>query len=128
MDRAWFYVDEGFGYTDEAAVEDLGQGWVAEEALAIGLMAAGRALRDDEFEGDEERFVAGVAMAVNHRGDSDSTGSIAGQILGAALGVGVLPRRCLDRLELREVVEQVAADLHDCWAGVPGWEERYRVV
>src|SRR5690606_32540502 len=103
---------DGFDYTDEAAVEDLGLGWVAEEALAIGVMAAGRALRDAEFGTDEERFVAGVTMAVNHRGDTDSTGSIAGQILGAALGEAALPAGWLERLELRDVVAQVAEDLH----------------
>jgi len=75
---------------------------VAEEALAIGLYAALVA----------ESFEHGVLLAVNHSGDSDSTGAIAGNLLGVALGELAIPRTWLARLELRDVVEQVADDLH----------------
>ena len=85
-----------------ADVVQLGAGFVAEEALAIGLYAALTA----------ETFEHGVLLAVNHGGDSDSTGSIAGTLLGLALGEQAVPRRWADRLELRDVVEQVADDLH----------------
>ena len=85
-----------------ADVESLGEGWVAEEALAIGLYAALAA----------EGFEHGVLLAVNHSGDSDSTGAITGSLLGVALGELAIPRRWLDRLELRDVIEQVADDLH----------------
>jgi ADP-ribosylglycohydrolase len=83
-------------------VESLGAGWVAEEALAIGLYAA---LAADGLE-------QGLLLAVNHSGDSDSTGAIAGALLGLALGEQAIPGRWLERLELRDVVEQVADDLH----------------
>jgi ADP-ribosyl-[dinitrogen reductase] hydrolase len=53
-------------------VERLGQGWVAEEALAISLYCALVA------EGD---FTRGVLLAVNYGGDSDSTGAITGNVL-----------------------------------------------
>jgi ADP-ribosylglycohydrolase len=85
-----------------ADVESLGEGWVAEEALAIGLYAALVA----------EGFEHGVLLAVNHSGDSDSTGAIAGSLLGVALGELAIPRRWLARLELRDALEQVADDLH----------------
>ena len=85
-----------------ASVESLGQGWVAEEALAIGLHAA---LVAEDFE-------HGVLLAVNHSGDSDSTGAIAGSLLGLTLGELAIPRRWLERLELHDVIEQVADDLH----------------
>jgi ADP-ribosylglycohydrolase len=85
-----------------ADVVQLGAGFVAEEALAIGLYAA---LSAGSFE-------HGVLLAVNHGGDSDSTGSIAGTLLGLALGEQAIPRRWVERLELRDVVEQVADDLH----------------
>jgi ADP-ribosyl-[dinitrogen reductase] hydrolase len=85
-----------------ADVEALGGGWVAEEALAIGLYAA---LAAQDFE-------HGVLLAVNHSGDSDSTASIAGSLLGLALGELAIPRRWVERLELRDVIEQVADDLH----------------
>jgi len=86
-----------------STVETLGRGWVAEEALAIGIYCA---LVAPDFE-------AGVRLAVNHSGDSDSTGSIAGNLLGARLGEGAIPDRWLAALELRDVIAQVAQDMHD---------------
>ena len=83
-------------------VESLGQGWVADEALAIALYAALMA----------RGFEHGVLLAVNHSGDSDSTGAIAGNLLGLTLGEQAIPARWLERLELRDVIEQVADDLH----------------
>jgi ADP-ribosylglycohydrolase len=82
-------------------VESLGAGWVAEEALAIALYCA-LVARD---------FEHGVLLGVNHSGDSDSTGAIAGNILGTALGVQAIPERWLAVLELRNVIEQMATDL-----------------
>ncbi len=82
-------------------VERLGEGWVAEEALAIAVYCALVA-------GD---FREGVLLAVNHSGDSDSTGSIAGQVLGATLGADAIPGEWIEGLALRSVVERVAGDL-----------------
>lgn len=73
----------------------LGKGWPGEEALAIGLYCALVAGSD---------FVRGVRLAVNHSGDSDSTGSITGNILGAQLGEQAIPRDWLDQLELGDIV------------------------
>ncbi|MFP6642843.1 MAG: ADP-ribosylglycohydrolase family protein [Candidatus Latescibacterota bacterium] len=86
---------------DSSVIPSLGQGWIAEEALAIGVYAA---LVAGSFED-------GIRIAVNHSGDSDSTGSIAGQILGAKLGVQAIPQRWLHNLELRNEIEQLAYDL-----------------
>lgn len=83
-------------------VERLGEGWVAEEALAISLYCALVA----------PNFEEGVVLAVNHRGDSDSTGAITGNILGLIHGVDAIPRRWLEGLELREVIEETARQLH----------------
>jgi ADP-ribosyl-[dinitrogen reductase] hydrolase len=65
-----------------AGVRRLGQGWVGEEALAVSLFCALR--HPDDWR-------AAVLLAVNHDGDTDSTGAITGAILGAALGVGAIP-------------------------------------
>jgi ADP-ribosylglycohydrolase len=97
-------------------VESLGGGWIAEEALAIAVYAALVA------EGDFER---GVRIAVNHSGDSDSTGSMAGQILGLMLGEEAIPRRWLARLELREVVATAAEDLAVGYRDDEEWWERF---
>jgi len=83
------------------AIRRLGEGWVAEEALAIGVYCA---LKATDFE-------TGVIMAVNHDGDSDSTGLIAGHLLGAIHGVSAIPTRWLEPLELKDVIEEVADDL-----------------
>lgn len=83
-------------------LEALGEGWVAEEALAISIYCALTAANLEE----------GVILAVNHGGDSDSTGAITGNILGAIYGLTAIPERWLSQLELRHEIEQVAVDLH----------------
>lgn len=62
-------------------VETLGEGWVAEEALAIALYCS---LVTPNF---EEAFV----LAVNHFADSDSTWAIAWNICEALYGDAVIP-------------------------------------
>jgi ADP-ribosylglycohydrolase len=82
-------------------VESLGGGWVGEEALAIALYSA---IVAPDFE-------RGLRIAVNHGGDSDSTGSLTGNLLGALYGVEVIPERWLRDLELKDVIEELAVDL-----------------
>jgi len=85
------------------AIAELGGGWVAEEALAIAVYCSLVA----------KTFEEGVAYAVNHSGDSDSTGAMAGNLLGALHGMDAIPERWLRPLELREVISEVADDLLD---------------
>jgi ADP-ribosylglycohydrolase len=82
-------------------VSALGEGWVAEEALAIAVYCA---LTGPTFE-------AAVLAAVNHSGDSDSTGAITGNLLGAAGGRAVVPDAWVAGLAEAAVVEQVAEEL-----------------
>ena len=84
------------------AIVRLGQGWIAEEALAISIYCALVA----------RNFKHGVILAVNHDGDSDSTGSIAGNLLGAMHGAKAIPEEWLEPLELREVITELAEDLY----------------
>lgn len=95
---------------DRSALRLMGKGFVAEEALAMGLYGALSA-RD---------FEDGIILAVNHTGDSDSTGSIAGNLLGAGAGVEAIPCRWLAVLELRSTIEALADDL----AAFPEWRLR----
>ena len=81
-------------------IATLGAGWVAEEALAISVYCALIA-RD---------FAHGVLLAVNHSGDSDSTGAITGNILGAQLGYAALPSGWLQGLELRDTIDGLCRD------------------
>lgn len=89
------------------AIAQLGEGWVAEEALAIALYSAMAA----------SDFTSGVRLAVNHSGDSDSTGAMAGNLLGALHGVDNVPRKWLSGLELGREIAAVADDL----ATYPDW-------
>jgi ADP-ribosylglycohydrolase len=93
----------------EELVQQLGEGWVAEEAFAVGLYAVLATAPEATAPGTrEEHFRAAVVLAVNHSGDSDSTGSIAGNILGAYYGEQCLPAAWLDRLEAPHVIRGMA--------------------
>ncbi len=58
---------------DLSAIHQLGEGWVAEETLAIAVYCALKYRND---------FDKALRKAVNHKGDSDSTGAVCGNILG----------------------------------------------
>ncbi|MBA3597844.1 MAG: ADP-ribosylglycohydrolase family protein [Methylibium sp.] len=94
---------------DPAAVRHLGQGWVAEEALAISVYCAASALGQPDA--DDAKFENALALAVNHDGDSDLTGAITGNIVGAALGQDCIGEKWLGDLEMREGIREVAQDL-----------------
>jgi hypothetical protein len=66
-----------------------------------------------------------VRLAINHSGDSDSTGSITGNILGALLGELAIPVEWLDQLELKDVIRQVGDDLFTAFEGTESWLKRY---
>ena len=57
-------------------------------------------------------FEKAVIAAVNHKGDSDSTGAITGNILGSVVGYNAIPQRFMDNLELHDVILHVADDLY----------------
>lgn len=108
------------GELPHRAIPVLGEGWVAEEALGIALFCALIA----------ENLEEGVIMAVNITGDSDSTGAMTGNLLGAFYGMAAIPRRWLEDLELREVIETAAGDLAavagpNSHPGEKGWLARY---
>ncbi|WP_026923046.1 ADP-ribosylglycohydrolase family protein [Glycomyces arizonensis] len=77
----------------------LGEGWVAEEALAIAVYCL---LGTDDVR-------AALVAAVSHGGDSDSTGAILGNLLGAAYGHGALPAEWTAQIEGRQTMADLAA-------------------
>ncbi|MCI9469550.1 MAG: hypothetical protein HFG45_09725 [Oscillospiraceae bacterium] len=89
---------------DVGAIEQLGEGWVAEETLAIALYCALKY---------ESNFDRALIAAVNHNGDSDSTGAVTGNILGAYLGLDSIPEKYLDGLELKDLILETADALYD---------------
>ena len=89
---------------DVRAIEDeLGGGWVAEETAAIAIYCA------LTYFGNFERA---MIAAVNHAGDSDSTGAVTGNLLGAAIGYDAIPQFYKDDLELHDVILHIADDLY----------------
>jgi len=82
-------------------VEQLGGGWIAEEALAIGILCSMTA----------ESYEQGVLNAINHSGDSDSTGAITGNILGAVYGASALPKHWVKKVEARRHIEFITEAL-----------------
>jgi len=88
---------------DHEAVALIGEGWVAEETLAIAVYCCCR-----HFDNFHQALVA----SVNHAGDSDSTGAVTGNILGAAVGYDAIPQCFKDGLELHDVILHVADDLY----------------
>nr|WP_216607072.1 ADP-ribosylglycohydrolase family protein [Arthrobacter sp. 260] len=88
----------------------LGGGWTADEALAIAVYAV---LASEAAAGPEQHFRAAIALAINHDGDSDTTGSLAGNILGALYGRDGLPDSWAAALEGADVVTSMGRLLVD---------------
>jgi ADP-ribosylglycohydrolase len=109
-------------------VAELGSGWVAEEALAIALYAALACPGPGQF-------LDALSLAVTHSGDSDSTGAICGNILGAWHGETALPPQLAFEVEGRGTILQLADDfaweftvphlLHGDYGPHTRWTTRY---
>ena len=100
------------GISDADAIRQLGEGWTGDEAWAISLYCALRHI-------DSMRDA--IIAAVNHDGDSDSTGSITGNIMGAIYGYEAITRERLfcpdgkrfeDTIELHNIILALADDLY----------------
>ena len=103
-------------------ISELGEGWIAEEALAIGVFCALKhpwELRE------------AILEAVNIDGDSDSTGSITGNILGVIKGESAIPTEWRSRLREKEIVSKMADDLwkrfeaDENGRATPNWLDKY---
>lgn len=100
MEKAVRLID--FNVEPQEALKLLGPGWIAEEALAIGIYCSLKYSED---------FKEGLLCSVNHSGDSDSTGMITGNILGAYLGCDCIPFDWLLNVELGNVTSGIADEL-----------------
>ena len=103
-------TDKALGLVDSPAsdvdnIEAIGEGWVAEETLAIAVYCAVKYF---------DNFEKAIVASVNHKGDSDSTGAVTGNILGAVVGYDAIPELFKTDLELHNVILHVADDL---WRG-----------
>lgn len=92
----------GDGPPDPRELERYGEGgWWGSDALAIAARVA--LACDDPKEA--------IRRAVNHTGDSDSTGSLVGNLIGARLGEEALPTEWVERLEGAPIITTIADDL-----------------
>ena len=116
----------GLGKPADQVPAELGEGWVAEEAAAIAFWCVVTA-RDP---------MEALRLAANIDGDSDTTGSLVGQVVGTALGASWIPPTMIGQLELVRVIEQLARDaipvleenletegkrFERFWKRYPGW-------
>lgn len=103
--------------SDIENIRTLGEGWVAEETLAIAVYCSLRYCRN---------FSNGIIAAVNHDGDSDSTGAVTGNILGAWLGYNKIEEKWKRNLELKRTILEIADDLCDgCCIEDAEWRRKY---
>ncbi|MFR9729387.1 type VII secretion system-associated protein [Saccharopolyspora sp. MS10] len=106
--------------TPEQIQQRLGEGRVGEQALAIAVCAA--LARPSSYQ-------EALLLAANHSGDSDATASICGNIMGTAHTASAIPRGWRQRVELGELIEQLARDATEEFGehppSVPEWLRRY---
>lgn len=82
-DRALLRVSHVLGWGDEvAAMRHIGEGWVAEEAVALALYCVMRY---------PDNYLDAVRRGANSNGDSDSIACIAGGVAAARLGIEAIP-------------------------------------
>ncbi|MBU4349280.1 ADP-ribosylglycohydrolase family protein [bacterium] len=86
----------------EESIQAIGEGWVGEEALAISIYCSLKF---------SDNWGRGILAAVNHSGDSDSTGSITGAILGTLLGVELIPEKWVRDVEESDRIKKIANDM-----------------
>jgi ADP-ribosylglycohydrolase len=94
----------GGGAATAEGVEQVGAGWIAEECLAIAVYCALHAARTGDVRG-------ALLLSVNHSGDSDSTGAVTGNLLGAVHGLSALPLEWAGVVEGRDELVRIADDL-----------------
>lgn len=112
IDKAIELSENGLDDLDNIRV--LGEGWVAEETLAIAIYCSLK-YKDD--------FSKGIIAAVNHSGDSDSTGAVTGNILGAIVGYDKIEDKWKSDIELKDVLIEMADDL--CYGCLMSEYSRY---
>ena len=88
---------------DLEAIHILGEGWSAEETLATAIYCSLKY---------SNNFEKGIIASVNHKGDSDSTGAVTGNILGAYLGIDGINKKFLEKLELVDFIEDISEKLY----------------
>ena len=86
------------------AINQLGMGYTGSECLAIALYCTLK---------NADNFKKALTMAVNHPGDSDTTGAVTGNIMGAYLGSDKIPRGWLENIEYIKWLNSYSESLYE---------------
>lgn len=97
-------------------LKTLGHGFVAEETLAIAIYCA---------LSYQDNFKKALLLSVNHDGDSDSTGALTGNILGAYLGTQRIEAEFLKGIELAKEIKELSNDLFIFFEENQTWFDKY---
>jgi len=96
-------IDQCLDWGDEVkALKYLGEGWIAEEAVALALYC---------FLKHPGDYTKTVLRGANTNGDSDSVACIAGGISGAYLGIAAIPDKWVKNIEKTKYLEELAIRL-----------------
>lgn len=106
-------------FDDEEAISQIGKGFTGDEALAIAIYSSLKY---------SDNYRLGVIASINHSGDSDTTGAITGNILGAYLGEDKIPSKYKNKLELSDVLTQIADDLYFSIIDIKDAQQKYGVT
>ena len=82
----------------------LGEGWVAEEAVASAMYCFWKHPND---------YYRAVHAAINTDGDSDSIGTITGSVLGARLGIEAIPMSWRENVENSDYLHDLGRRLFE---------------
>lgn len=99
--RVLQFVQQEYAPTP-SRIHDFAEGWVAEEALAVGLWCA--LFADD--------FASGIRVAVNHSGNSDACGMVCGNLLGLLFSEQALSPDWLTPLTLAPILKRLSDDFY----------------
>ncbi len=100
VEELYLYYPRG-----EKTLEELGEGWVADEAVTLALYCFLK-YRDEGYEGV-------VRRAANTNGDSDSIACIAGGFYGAFKGIESIPQRWVDKVQNSDYINTLSELLYD---------------
>ena len=106
----------GTGKADNEAIQQLGLGFLADEALAISIYSSLK---------HQDNFRLGIISAINHSGDSDTTGAITGNILGSYLGINSIPNKFKSKIELENTIKHLSNDLFESITNIEEPEKNY---
>ncbi len=104
------------GEPSREKLQSLGEGFLAEEALAMALYCSLSYTND---------FKAGLLLAVNQDGNSGTVGSLTGNLLGTYLGIEKIDEDWIKKVELNKEIEEIAEDLYTGYKDTTEWVAKY---